>query len=156
MYRFRFVLILCLFFAASTALGEENLSKEGSYNKCPECGTKYSNDIKFCGKDGTELVSTQKGLICPKCKKAGVPGEKFCREDGGKLISIVQIIEDKQELLENKEKASKHLKEGNNFSDNKEYDKALKEYEKAIALYPDLPNLQYNTGWLYGKIGVQE
>ena len=156
MYRFRFVLILCWFFIAATALGEENLSKEGSYNKCPECGTKYSNDIKFCGKDGTELVSTQKGLICPKCKKAGVPGEKFCREDGGKLISIVQIIENKQKLLENKKKAYKHFKEGNKFSDNKEYDKALKEYEKAIALYPDLPNLQYNTGWLYGKIGAQE
>jgi formylglycine-generating enzyme len=141
---------------AVTTLGEENFSKEELYNECPKCGTKYSNDIKFCGKDGAELVSTQKGLTCPKCKKAGVPGEKFCREDGEKLVSVEELVEAEQKLLENKEKASKHLKDGNKYSDNKEYDKALDEYEKAIALYPDLPELQYNTGWLYGKIGMQE
>ncbi len=156
MYRFRFILILCWFFIAATTLGEEGLSKEELYNECPKCGTRYSNDIKFCGKDGTELVSTRKGLICPKCKKAGVSGEKFCREDGEKLITIEEIIADEQKLLENKGKASKHLKEGNKYSDNKELDKALGEYEKAIDLYPDLPELQYNIGWLYGKIGIPE
>lgn len=151
MYKFRFILILFCSLITATVLGEENI-----YNKCPKCGTKYSNDIKFCGKDGTKLVSTYKGLICPKCKKAGIPGEKFCREDGEKLISIEEMVEDEQKLLENKKKAYEHLKEGNKYSDNKEYDKALESYEKAIALYPDLPELQYNIGWLYGKIGIQE
>ena len=156
MYRFRFILILCWFLLASTTSGGINQTNTELYNECPECGTKYSNDIKFCGKDGTELVSTQKGLICPKCRKAGVSGEKFCREDGEKLVTIKEIIADEQKLLENKTKALEHLKEGNKYSDNKELDKALEEYEKAIALYPDLPELQYNIGWLYGKIGAQE
>ncbi len=75
MYRFRFILILCWFLLASTTSGGINQTNTELYNECPECGTKYSNDIKFCGKDGTELVSTQKGLICPKCRKAGVSGE---------------------------------------------------------------------------------
>ncbi len=156
MYQFRFILILCLFFAASTALGEENQIKEESYNECPECGAKYSSDVGFCGKDGARLGKIQKGLICPKCRKAGVSGEKFCREDGEKLVTIEEIIADEQKLLENKTKALEHLKEGNKYSDNKELDKALEEYEKAIVLYPDLPELQYNIGWLYGKIGAQE
>jgi len=141
---------------ASAAQGGEYLSEEESYNECPECGTKYSSDVRFCGKDGAGLGKTQKGFICPKCKKGGVAGEKFCREDGEELISIEDIIANEQSRLQNKTKAREHLRAGNKLSDNKDYDKALKEYKKAIALYPDIPELQYNTGWLYGKIGAQE
>jgi tetratricopeptide (TPR) repeat protein len=145
-----------LFFAASTALGEENLPKEELYNECPECGTKYSYDIKFCGKDGSKLVDTHKSSVCPKCKKAGVPGEEFCREDGERLITIEERIVKEQTLHENRIKAAKHYENGNKFSDSEEYDKALKEYKKAVDLYPELPKLQYNIGWLYGKIGMHK
>jgi len=145
-----------LFFTASTALGEKNLSKEESYNECPECGTKYSYDIKFCGKDGSKLVETQKSSVCPKCKKAGVPGEEFCREDGERLLTIEESIVKEQTLHENRIKASKHFEDGNKFSDSEEYDKALKEYKKAVDLYPESPKIQYNIGWLYGKIGMHK
>lgn len=156
MHRIKLVLILCLFFATSTALGEENLSKEELYNECPECGTKYSYDIKFCGKDGSKLVKTQKNSVCQKCKKAGVPGEEFCREDGERLITIEERIVKEQTLHENRAKASKHFENGNKFSDSEEYDKALKEYKKAVDLYPESSKLQYNIGWLYGKIGMHK
>lgn len=156
MYRIKLVLILCLFFAASTALGEENQPKEELYNECPECGTKYSYDIKFCGKDGSKLDNTHKSSVCQKCKKAGVPGEEFCREDGERLITIEERIVKEQTLHENRIKAAKHYENGNKFSDSEEYDKALKEYKKAVDLYPELPKLQYNIGWLYGKIGMHK
>ncbi|MFQ5964936.1 MAG: SUMF1/EgtB/PvdO family nonheme iron enzyme [Candidatus Scalinduaceae bacterium] len=149
-------LIPCWLFMATTIFVETVQSNTELYNKCPECGTRYSNDIKFCGKDGTKLVETQRLLVCPKCKMAGVPGETFCRQDGEKLITAEEAVLDEQKLLENKTEALKHLKEGNKFSDNKELDKALEEYKKAVDLYPDLPELQYNIGWLYGKIGMQE
>ncbi len=141
---------------AAAALGGEGLSEEESYNECPECGTRYSSDVGFCGKDGARLGKTQKGFICPRCKKEGVTGEKFCREDGEALISVEDAIVNDQKKLQDKSKAREHLKAGNKLSDDKEYDKALREYKEAIALYPDIPELQYNTGWLYGKLGAQE
>jgi formylglycine-generating enzyme required for sulfatase activity len=141
---------------AFTALGEESLSKEALYNECPECGTKYSYDIKFCGKDGSKLVDTHKSSVCPKCKKAGVPREEFCREDGERLITIEEKIVKEQTLHENRIKASKHLEDGNKFSDSEEYDKALEEYKKAVDLYPESPKIQHNIGWLYSKIGMHK
>ncbi len=141
---------------ATTSFAETGQSETELYNECPECGTKYSYDVQFCGKDGSKLVETQKSMICPKCKKKGTPGEKFCREDGEKLLTIDEIIIEEQKLLKNKKKALDHFEKGNKYSDNEEYDKALDEYKKAIALYPDIPKLQYNIGWLYGKIGLQK
>lgn len=143
-------------FMAATSFAETDQAISELYSECPKCGTKYSYDIKFCGKDGTKLVETQKSSVCPKCKKAGIPGEEFCREDGEKLITIEERIINEQKLLENKTKALEHFDEGNKFSDNREFDKALEEYRKAVDLYPDIPKLQYNIGWLYGKIGMHK
>ncbi len=156
MYIFKLSLIFCWFFIISIASGEVNQTEKELYNKCPKCGTRYSSNVKFCGKDGSKLTEAQRRMICPKCKKSGVPGEKFCRDDGETLITVEESKADDQKLLENMSKALEHLKKGNKLSDNKEYDKTLEEYEKAIALNPDIPELQYNIGWLYGKIGVQE
>ena len=64
-------LILGLLFVAATSFAEAEPSKAELYNECPECGTKYSYDIKFCGKDGGKLVETQKSSICPKCNQKG-------------------------------------------------------------------------------------
>ena len=149
-------LIFCWLFMVSTSFAETGQSKTELYNECPECGTKYSYDIKFCGKDGSKLIETQKSSVCPKCKKTGIPGEEFCREDGERLITVEEVIIGKQKLLENKTKALGHFEEGNKFSDSEKYDKALKEYQKAIDLYPEIPKLQYNIGWLYGKIGMHK
>lgn len=58
------------------------------------------------------------------------------------------------QIQENEKEALDHFKEGIKYSEKKELDKALEEYEKAIVLHPDLPELQYNIGRLYGRIGV--
>jgi formylglycine-generating enzyme required for sulfatase activity len=146
-------LILCLLFVASTSFAETELSKAELYNECPTCGTKYSYDIKFCGKDGGKLVETQKSSMCPKCKQKGVPGEIFCRADGEKLVSVEEAKVNEQKLIEDRQKAVKHFKEGNTFLDSEDYGKALEEYKKAVELYENMPRLQYNIGLLYGKIG---
>ena len=154
--QFKSVLILSLILLTTvTIVTGEQLDNDAS-NKCPKCGTIYANDIKFCGKDGSELIETQRLPICSLCKKRGVPGEEFCREDGEKLLTPEETIANEQKLLQNKTEALKHFKRGNTFSDEEKYDKALEEYEKAVALYPDMPALQYNVGWLYGKIGAPE
>lgn len=149
-------LIFCWLFMAATSFAETGQSQAELYNECPKCGTKYSYDIKFCGKDGSKLVDTQESPVCPKCNKAGVPGEEFCREDGEKLVTIEEIKINEQKLLENRQKAIEHYNEGNKLLNSEEYGKALAEYKKAIDLYPNIPKLQYNIGWLYGKVGKQK
>ena len=146
-------LLLCLLFVAATSFAETEPSKAELYNECPKCGTKYSYDIKFCGKDGSELVETQKSSMCPKCKQKGVPGEVFCRVDGEKLVTVEEAKVNEQKLLEDRQKAVEHFKEGNTFLDSEDFGKALAEYKKAVELYENIPRLQYNIGLLYGKIG---
>ena len=146
-------LILGLLFVAATSFAETEPSKAELYNECPTCGTKYSYDIKFCGKDGGKLVETQKSSICPKCNQKGVPGEVFCRVDGEKLVTVEEAKVNEQKLLEDRQKAVEHFKEGNTFLDSEDYGKALEEYKKAVELYENIPRLQYNIGLLYGKIG---
>ncbi|MCP5006832.1 MAG: SUMF1/EgtB/PvdO family nonheme iron enzyme [Planctomycetes bacterium] len=150
------MLLLCLLLLVTVTIAEVKQPDSEKGNKCPKCGIVYSNDVKFCGKDGSGLIKTDALSVCSICKKSGLPGEKFCREDGGKLLTPEEAIVDEQKLLEDKTEALKHLKKGNTFSDEEEYDKALGEYKKAIGLFPDIPELQFNTAWLYGKIGAPE
>jgi formylglycine-generating enzyme required for sulfatase activity len=146
-------LIIGLLFVAATSFAETEPSQAALYNECPTCGTKYSYDIKFCGKDGGKLVETQKSSICPKCNQNGVPGEVFCRVDGEKLVTVEEIKVNEEVLLENRQNALEHYYEGDKFLDSEEYGKALAEYKKAVELYENIPGLQYNIGLLYGKIG---
>ena len=146
-------LIIGLLFVAATSFAEAEPHKAELYNECPTCGTKYSYDIKFCGKDGGKLVETRKSSICPKCKQKGVPGEIFCRVDGEKLVTVEEAKVNEKKLLEDRQKAVAHFKEGNTFLDSEDYGKALEEYKKAVGLYGNIPRLQYNIGLLYGKIG---
>lgn len=146
-------LILCWLFVAATSFAETAPSKTELYNECPTCGTKYSYDIKFCGKDGGKLVETQQSSMCPKCNQKGVPGEIFCRTDGEKLVTVEEAKVNEQKLLEDRQKALEHFREGNTFLDSEDYGNALEEYKKAIELYENIPRLQYNIGLLYGKIG---
>ncbi|MHC4453418.1 MAG: SUMF1/EgtB/PvdO family nonheme iron enzyme [Planctomycetota bacterium] len=146
-------LILYWLLVAATSFAGTEQTKHELYNECPKCGTKYPYDIKFCGKDGTELVGTQKSSVCPKCKKKGVPGEEFCREDGERLVTTKEIIVNEQKLIENRQKALDYFEKGNKLSDSEDYGKALNEYKKAVDLYPNMSALQYNIGWLYGKLG---
>ncbi|MDR4504686.1 MAG: SUMF1/EgtB/PvdO family nonheme iron enzyme [Candidatus Scalindua sp.] len=152
----KLLLAFCLMFLVSVTSAETVHPNSEPVNECPKCGTNYSNNVKFCGKDGSELIKTEKLPLCSVCGKSGFSGEEFCREDGGKLLTAEEVIANEQKHLENKSEASKCLKKGNTFSDQEEFDKALREYKKAIDLYPDIPELQFNTAWLYGKIGAPE
>ncbi|GJQ58073.1 MAG: hypothetical protein SCALA701_08740 [Candidatus Scalindua sp.] len=142
--------------STTIAIAEVNQQNNDTGINCPTCGTHYANDVKFCGKDGSALISAEKLPICSVCKKSGLPGEEFCREDGGRLLTAEEAIADEQRLLQERESALKYLKSGNTFSDQKEYGKALGEYKKAVDLYPDIPELQFNIALLYGKIGSPE
>ncbi len=147
------LIILCWFLVATTSFAGTDQAKAGLDNECPKCGTKFSYDIKFCGKDGAELVGSLKNSVCPKCNKKGVPGEEFCREDGERLVTVEEIIVNEQKLVENRQKALGYFAKGNKFSDSEDYSEALNEYKKAVDLYPNMPALQFNLGWLYGKLG---
>ncbi len=125
--------------------------------KCSQCGNVYPMDTNFCGVDGEKLVEVEAKLVCPECNKEGAPGESFCKEHGKKLVPIEAQASPEDELKKQKvEQATNHYKSGNELSDKGEYDAALEEYKKAEALYSDIPELQYNMGWLYGKAGDQE
>jgi formylglycine-generating enzyme required for sulfatase activity len=123
--------------------------------KCPKCGNTYPADTKFCGVDGSTLVELEATLVCPECKKEGATGESFCKEHGRKLIPI-EDLKDFALTMQKREQAIKLYKSGNELSDKDEYAAALEKYREAEALYPDIPGLQYNIGWLYGKAGDQE
>ncbi|WP_169704120.1 tetratricopeptide repeat protein [Candidatus Kuenenia stuttgartensis] len=122
---------------------------------CPKCNELYQNNEKFCGKDGTVLSDTNGKLVCPVCKKEGSGNEKFCVEHGEKLIPIERLSagKDPADLERNMSLAAKYYQEGNTHCDNESYDLALKSYLKAEEVYPDLPGLHYNMGWLYSKLG---
>lgn len=126
--------------------------------KCLQCGKVYPADTSFCGVDGSSLVAQETKLVCPDCKKEGAPGESFCKEHGKKLVPIETEVTPEEDALKRQklEQAINYFKSGNELSDKGEYTDALEEYKKAIALDPDIPELQYNLGWLYGKAGDQE
>ena len=66
-------LIFCWLFMAATSFAETGQSQAELYNECPKCGTKYSYDIKFCGKDGSKLVDTQKARYARNAKRQVSP-----------------------------------------------------------------------------------
>lgn len=177
----KLVLIFCLFWSALTVLMqihsdmvaalhslalaqdtsevpvEAGLKPPPTAKKCPRCGKVYPADTNFCGVDGEKLTEVATKLVCPECNKEGAPGETFCREHGKELVPIeVQASPEDILKIQKFEQATNYYKSGNELSDKGEYDAALEEYKKAEALYPDIPELQYNMGWLYGKAGDQE
>lgn len=155
-FRLKLLLVLCVGLLVASISAEEKQPNREMVNTCPKCGTKYSNSVKFCGKDGSELIISEKLSTCSVCGKSGLPGEEFCREDGGKLLTAEEAIANEQKHLKDKSEAWKHLKKADTFSDDNKFDKALGEYKKALDLYPDIPELQFNIAWLYGKIGAPE
>lgn len=126
--------------------------------KCPQCGKAYPAETKFCGVDGSTLVDVETKLVCPECYKEGEQGEAFCKEHGKKLVPIDTVLSPEELALQKQKRkqAFEHMESGNELSDKDEYSAALQAYRKAEALYQDIPELQYNMGWLYGKAGDQE
>ncbi len=150
-----FVLPFFLLWLNFIDLKADEQTLDATIKMCPVCNELYQNNEKFCGKDGTVLSDTAGKLVCPVCKKEGSGNEKFCVEHGEKLIPIerLSVLKDPADLERNRSLAAKYYQEGNTHCDNELYDLALKSYLKAEELYPDLPGLHYNMGWLYSKLG---
>lgn len=58
---------------------------------CPNCGSEWAADVKFCVRDGTPLGNARPSQSdttprhCPKCGSQYV-GAKFCARDGTPLV----------------------------------------------------------------------
>lgn len=126
--------------------------------KCPTCSKLYSDETKFCGEDGAKLVDIPAKLVCPDCKKEGAAGEKFCKEHGKKLVPLTEEprSQESDAIKQKIELARKYYKEGCNYCDAESYDLAIESYKKAEEAFPDFPELHYNMGWLYSKLGDAE
>lgn len=133
----------------------ETLVSAAMARKCPSCGKIYSDETKFCGEDGTQLVDMPVKMVCPECGKEGAQGDKFCKEHGIKLIPKTEtaLPGETDVVKQKKELAVKYYKAGSEYCDTESYDRALESYKKAEEAYPDFPELHYNMGWLYGKLG---
>ncbi|MBN2525012.1 MAG: zinc ribbon domain-containing protein [Deltaproteobacteria bacterium] len=67
---------------------------------CPQCGTFYASDAKYCPADATALVMynpdrhalvresfrSKPGMICPLCNRGYETGAKFCPHDSAALV----------------------------------------------------------------------
>lgn len=149
--------LLASFLITTSYLFADTSAQKLLTRKCPTCNKLYTEDTKFCGDDGTTLVTAMGKLICPVCKKEGATGEKFCREHGNKLVPFAETPAQEADVLkQKKELAKKYYKEGSDYCDAESYDQAIESYKKAEAAYPDFPALHYNMGWLYGKLGNVE
>jgi formylglycine-generating enzyme required for sulfatase activity len=158
-YGIRFCVIVMSFFILMPFLCAGTTEQKEKTRKCPVCNTLYSEETNFCGNDGSKLEKIYTKKICPECKKEGAPGDKFCREHGKELTTLPEEVPGKQEpdgLKQKKELALKYYKEGNDLCDAESYDLALESYKKAENEFPDFPELHYNMGWLYSKLGTIE
>lgn len=140
--------------------------EKSSKNKlCPECNRIYPGDIRFCSKDGKELVEyTEQDLICPTCKEKFGHGNKFCPKDGALLTPLTakekELIFERppnatpEELMK---EATRHFMEGNRQREEVgDFEAALDEYKKAEILYSDNPALHFRMGGIYWKLGNQK
>ncbi len=141
-----------------SVLQADNDKANAITKKCPTCSKLYSEDTKFCGEDGTKLVNIPARLVCPDCKKEGTAGEKFCKEHGKKLIPVTEtpLPNNTDAVKQKAELAKKYYTEGCDFCDAESYDLAIESYKKAEKAFPDFPELHYNMGWLYSKLGDAE
>jgi len=139
---------------------EEKISMKNKL--CPECNRIYPGDVNYCSNDGKELVEySSKELMCPKCKKTGEAGEKFCKEDGTPLIYMSpdeEYFGDSSDVspAELALKAKELMKEGKHLIKEEKYKDALRKYQKAEMVYPNNPNLHYDIGGVYWKLGNAE
>jgi tetratricopeptide (TPR) repeat protein len=63
-----------------------------------------------------------------------------------------EVVKKNEELL--KETAGMHYNLGVFFIKNKEYDRAIVEFEKAIEIYPEDPYSYYNLGYIYAQYSI--
>src|SRR4030067_534943 len=147
------VIVLCL--PLISILHANESASKAMTKKCPTCNKVYPEETKFCGEDGTKLFETPVKMICPDCMKEGAPGEKFCKEHGKKLVPLTETppARETDAIKKKVELARKYYKEGSDYCDAESYDLALESYKKAEKAFPDFPELHYNMGWLYGKLG---
>ena len=61
---------------------EKNRESESKTVKCPGCGCRVADGMKFCPECGTRI---EYGARCPECGGAVTPDSKFCPECGTRL-----------------------------------------------------------------------
>ncbi|MCQ4574314.1 MAG: SUMF1/EgtB/PvdO family nonheme iron enzyme [Candidatus Brocadiales bacterium] len=144
---FLFIMVYIMLVVSALSAGEE-------VKICPKCNATYPAEAGFCAADGTALVEQGVVLQCPKCGRMGRTAEIFCPLDGEKLRPAGERV--RAQRARDAVLATQHYKEGNRLSDQRDYDKALEEYQEAERLYPDLPELHHNMGWVYSKLGRQK
>ena len=66
-------------------MGATPVTGAKTYLKCPGCGAKVEEDVKFCPECGQKMESGEEEIECPGCK-AKIPADaKFCPECGMKM-----------------------------------------------------------------------
>ncbi len=154
-------LFLCVLFVITTCIVTSSVWPETeatTIKRCPDCGQIYKQDIRFCGKDGTELELVEGELICPKCKQIGAASEIFCRNDGEKLVPVEGAKSEpstSQEFSEEelKELAKIHMEKGDQMREEAYFSDALEEYLKVLELDPSDPAAHYKLGGVYWQLG---
>lgn len=147
-----FVVIVCV--SASVTWSEPETPKT---KRCPDCGQIYTEDIKFCGKDGVELLAVEAELICPKCGQRGEPGETFCRNDGAKLepAQAEKPRAAPEELTKEqlKETAKNRTEKADQLIEEAYFEDALNELLGVLELDPSDPSVHYKLGGVYWQLG---
>ncbi len=157
-YFFSVSILLGGLFTVMVTLHAEAPPQKALSRQCPTCNKLYPEGTKFCGEDGAKLTDARVKMVCPECKKEGTTGEKFCKEHGKPLAPLTETpsTQEPDVLKQKKELAIKYYKQGTDYCDAESYDLAMESYKKAEEAFPDFPALQYNMGWLCGKLGDPE
>jgi hypothetical protein len=81
--------------AAQSTLDEANKSQqeaeaakkaEDEKGRCPECGHKNTDGVKFCSECGTPLATSAAPKHCTSCGAELAPGTRFCGECGARTV----------------------------------------------------------------------